>query len=70
MLGRGLCVFGLVLAVVGAYFDSMAIEAMGIVLGVVGYYLGARTLASATILLCVVAVFVGLLVGQAFVPGP
>jgi uncharacterized membrane protein len=68
--GRGLCVFGLVLAVVGAYFVSMATGATGIALGVVGYYLGARTLASATIFLCVAAPFVGLLVGQGFIPGP
>jgi uncharacterized membrane protein len=69
-IGRGLCVFGLVLAVVGAYFVSMATEALGGALGVAGYYLGARTLASATIVLCVVALFVGLLVGQGFIPGP
>ena len=70
LLGRALCVFGLVLAVVGAYFVSVAIEAMGIVLGVVGYYLGARALASVTILLCAAALFVGLLVGQGFILGP
>ena len=70
LFGRALCVFGLVLAVVGAYFVSVATEAVGIVLGVVAYYLGARTLASATILLCAAALFVGLLVGQGFVPGP
>ncbi len=68
--GRGLCVLGLVLTVVGAYFVSLATEAMGIALGVVGYYLGARTLASATILLGAAALFVGLLVGQGFIAGP
>ncbi|QIN78375.1 hypothetical protein GBA65_07380 [Rubrobacter marinus] len=69
-IGRALCICGLMLAVVGAYFVSMATEAVGIALGVAGYYLGARTLGSATILLCTAALFVGLLVGQGFVPGP
>lgn len=68
--GRALCLFGLALAALGAYFVSMATEAVGIALGVAGYYLGARTLASATILLCVGATFVGLLVGQGYIPGP
>lgn len=69
-IGRALCVLGLGSAVFGAYFVSIATEAVGIALGAAGYYLGARTLASATILLCVVATFVGLLVGQGYIPGP
>lgn len=69
LFGRALCLFGLVLAVVGVYFVSVATEAMGMVLGVVGYYLGARTLASATLFVCAAALFVGLLVGQGFIVG-
>lgn len=42
--GRVLCVLGLALAFIGAYFVSIRTEFIGIVLGVGGYYLGARTL--------------------------
>jgi len=69
LFGRVLCVPGLVLAVIGAYFVSVALGAVGIVLGVAGYYLGARKLGSAAVVLGVVSIFVGLLVGQGVIPG-
>ena len=67
--GRVLCVFGILLAVVGAYFVSVATEGVGIALGVAGYAFGARTLGITTIVLCVIGMFVGLLVGQGVIPG-
>ncbi len=60
---------GLILAVIGAYFVSVALGAVGIVLGVVGYALGARRLGAATVVLGVVSIFVGLLVGQGVMAG-
>ena len=69
LFGRVLCVAGIVLAVIGAYFVSVALGAVGIVLGVVGYALGARRLGVATVVLGVVSIFVGLLVGQGVMAG-
>ncbi len=67
--GRTLCAAGIVLAVIGAYFVSVALGAVGIVLGVVGYALGARRLGAATVVLGVASIFVGLLVGQGVMAG-
>ncbi len=67
--GRVLCALGLALAVIGAYFVSVALGAVGIVLGAVGYYLRARKLGSAAVILGVLSIFVGLLVGQGVIPG-
>ena len=67
--GRVLCVPGLVLAVIGAYFVSVALGAGGIVLGVAGYTLGTRRLGAATVVLGVASIFVGLLVGQGVMAG-
>ncbi len=67
--GRALCVIGILLSLVGAYFVSIALGAVGIVLGVVGYSLGARNLGRATIVLGVVSIVVGLLAGQGVIPG-
>ncbi len=60
---------GIVLAVIGAYFVSVALGAVGITLGVVGYSLGARNLGRLTVVVGVVSIFVGLLVGQGVMPG-
>ena len=57
---------GMVLAVVGAYFVSVA---LGVVLGVAGYALGARRLGAATAVVGVVSIFVGLLAGQGVMAG-
>lgn len=67
--GRALCVAGIVLAVIGAFFVSVALGAVGIVLGMVGYALGSRRLGKATVVLGVVSIFVGLLVGQGVMAG-
>lgn len=69
LLGRVLCVVGIILAVIGALFVSVALGAGGIVLGVVGYALGARRLGTVTVVLGVVSIFVGLLVGQGVMAG-
>ena len=65
--GRVLCVAGILLALIGAYFVSVALGAAGIILGVVGYALGTRRLGAATVVLGVASIFVGLLVGQGVV---
>jgi hypothetical protein len=69
LFGRVLCVAGIVLAVIGALFVSVALGGVGIVFGIVGYALGARRLGMATVVVGVVSVFVGLLVGQGVMAG-
>jgi hypothetical protein len=69
LAGRVLCTLGIILAVIGAYFVSVALGAVGIFLGVVGYSLGARNLGRAVVLLGLVSIYVGLLIGQAAMPG-
>ena len=59
-----MCVAGMVLAAIGAYFVSVALGAVGIVLGVAGYALGAHRLGAAAAVVGVASIFVGLLVGQ------
>ena len=60
---------GVVFAIVGAYFISVAFAASGILLGTVGYAVGARNLGRAAVALGVVAIFIGLFVGQRAMPG-
>ena len=60
---------GIILAVVGAYFVSVALGAVGVVLGVAGYALGARRLGAATAVAGVASIFVGLLAGQGVMAG-
>ncbi len=67
--GRVLCAFGILLAVVEAYFVSVATVAVGTALGLAAYALGARTFGATTIILCVVGTFAGLLIGQGVIPG-
>ena len=69
LLGRVLCVARIVLAVIGAYFVSVALGAVGIVLGVAGYALGARRLGAAATVVGVASIFVGLLAGQGVMAG-
>ena len=66
--GRVLCAVGILLAVIGAFFVSIASEGMGIGLGVAGYLLGARALGVTTIVLCVAAALVSLFVGPYALP--
>ncbi len=68
LAGRLLCIIGLLMLPLGAYFVSVALEFAAFTLGVVGFYLGARNLAVATLALSVVAAFVGLLWGQGYFP--
>ena len=67
--GRVLCVLGIVLALIGALFVSIATEGIAIALGVAGYFLGARSLGITTIVLSVVGMFLGLLAGQGVMLG-
>ena len=67
--GQALCTVGILLAIVGAFFVSIASEGIGAALGVAGYQLGARALGFTTIVLCVAAAFVGLFVGPYAMPG-
>ena len=66
--GRVLCAVGILLAVIGAFFVSIASEGMGIALGVAGYLLGAHALGVTTIVLCVAAALVSLFVGPYALP--
>ncbi len=66
---RLLCAVGILLAIVGAFFVSVALGALGIVFGVVGYGVGARNLGFATILLGVVSILMGLFIGQGVIAG-
>lgn len=70
LFGRLLCVLGLVLLVPGAYFVSVAVEAMALCLGMVGFYLGARRLGVAVVALSIVAAVTGLLIGQGYIVNP
>lgn len=69
LLGRVLCMVGIALALIGAYFVSIALGAVGIALGVAGYYLGPQNLGRVAIVLGVVSIFVGLFMGQGVIPG-
>ena len=62
--GRALCVAGILQALLGAYFVSIALGAIGAFLGVAGYFLGTRKLGVATIVVGMVSIFVGLFIGQ------
>lgn len=69
VFARALGVVGIVLAVIGGFFISIALNMLGIVLGMLGYALGARWLGAATVILALVALVGGLLLGQGVVPG-
>lgn len=60
---------GIVLALIGAYFVSIALGAVGVALGVAGYYLGPQNLGRVTIALGVVSICDGLFAGQGVIPG-
>ncbi len=69
LLGRVLCMVGVILAIIGAFFVSIATEGIAIALGLAGYFLGARILGVKTIVLSVVGMFLGLLAGQGVILG-
>ena len=66
---RVLCVVGMSLAVVGAFFVSVATDVLGMVLGMVGYFLGARVLGTVVVVLSIATLLIGLLVGPVALPG-
>ena len=66
---RALCVVGMSIALVGAFFVSIATDVFGIVLGMVGYFLGARVLGAVVVILSIATLLLGLLVGPAALPG-
>jgi len=57
------------LAVVGAFFVSIATDVLGMVLGMVGYFLGARVLGTVVVILSIATFLIGLLGGPAALPG-
>lgn len=67
--GRLLCGAGIFLALIGAFFVSVALNILGMVLGMVGPTLGARRLGPATVVLALLTLVVGLLLGQGVLPG-
>ena len=60
---------GMSLAVVGAFFVSIATDVLGMVLGMVGYFLGARVLGTVVVILSIATFLIGLLGGPAALPG-
>lgn len=69
-VGRLLCAVAILFCVpVGAFFISVATEAVGVMLGIVGYVLGARRLGLLAVVLCIAAMFAGLIVGPGAMPG-
>lgn len=69
LFGGLLCGMGTALAVIGAFFISVATNVLGIVLGMLGYALGTRRLGKLTIILAVVTLVIGLLLGPGALPG-
>jgi type III secretory pathway component EscR len=69
LAARLLCAVGILLALIGAFFISIALNALGIVFGMLGYALGARWLGPAAVVLALVTLLAGLLLGQGVVPG-
>ena len=60
---------GLILAVVGVFFVSVATSVLGMLLGMVGYFLGARVFGAVVVLLSIATLFIGLLIGPLSIPG-
>lgn len=69
LVARLLCAVGILLAVIGAFFISVALNVLGMVLGMVGYTLGARRLGPITVVLALLTLVIGLLLGQGVLPG-
>jgi len=67
--GSLLCLSGVALALVGAYFVAVVLGFFAILFGAAGYVLGARRFGGATVVIGTLAIFVGLLVGQDAFPG-
>ena len=62
--GRMLSITGLILAVIGAFFVSVAMNGLGMILGMLGYALGARILGSVASWLSLITIFIGVFFGQ------
>jgi nitrate reductase gamma subunit len=66
LIGRMLCVVGILFALGGFFRVFVAPGALASFLGVTGYSLGARRIGSATIVLGVISIFVAVLFGRLF----
>lgn len=66
--GRLLCGVGIFIAVIGAFFVSVATNVIGIVLRMVGDALGARRFGTLTIIPAVLTLAVGIFIGQGVLP--
>ena len=64
LAGRVLSISGLILAVIGAFFVSVAMNGLGIILGMLGYALGSRILGSVASWLSLITIFIGMFFGQ------
>ena len=62
--GRVLSITGLILAVIGAFFVSVAMNGLGMILGMLGYALGSRILGSVASWLSLITIFIGMFFGQ------
>ena len=62
--GRMLSITGLILAVIGAFFVSVAMNGLGMILGMLGYALGSRILGSVASWLSLITIFIGMFFGQ------
>jgi hypothetical protein len=62
--GRVLSITGLFLAVIGAFFVSVAMNGLGMILGMLGYALGSRILGSVASWLSLITIFIGMFFGQ------
>jgi hypothetical protein len=62
--GRVLSIIGLILAVIGAFFVSVALNGLGMILGMLGYALGSRILGSVASWLSLITIFIGMFFGQ------
>ena len=62
--GRVLSITGLILAVIGAFFVSVAMNGLGMIFGMLGYALGSRILGSVASWLSLITIFIGMFFGQ------
>jgi hypothetical protein len=62
--GRVLSISGLILAVIGAFFVSVAMNGLGMIFGMLGYALGSRILGSVASWLSLITIFIGMFFGQ------
>lgn len=64
LAGRVLSMTGLVFAVIGAFFVSVAVNVLGMILGMFGYALGSRILGGVASFLSLITMVIGIYYGQ------